>query len=178
MNTNNNAIIINFIWKIADEVLRDIYVKGKYRDVILPMTVLTRIDSELTETKEKALAEYEKFKDKITNIEPVLERATGYAFYNTSPFTLRSLLKDPTNLKANFKQYLNGYSSNIQDILQKFKFENQIQTLEEADILFRLIQEFITESDKLSPKNLSNHDMGYVFEELIRKFNEENNEEA
>lgn len=178
MTSQNNSVIVNFIWKIADDVLRDIYVKGKYRDVILPMTVLTRIDSELIETKEKVLAEYEKFKDKITNIEPILERATGYAFYNTSPFTLKKLLNDPVNLKANFKQYLNGYSQNIQDILQKFKFENQIQTLEEADILFRLIQEFSGESEKLSPKNLSNHDMGYVFEELIRKFNEENNEEA
>lgn len=178
MNPQNNSTIVSFIWQVADDILRDIYVKGKYRDVILPMTVLTRIDSELMETKEKVLAEYAKFKDKITNIEPILERATGYAFYNTSPFTLKNLLKDPTNLRANFKQYLNGYSSNIQDILQKFKFENQIQTLEESDILFALIQKFSDASEKLSPKSLSNHDMGYVFEELIRKFNEENNEEA
>lgn len=142
------------------------------------MTVLTRIDSELIDTKDKVLAENEKFKNKITNIEPILERATGYAFYNTSPFTLKTLLLDAPNLRSNFKQYLNGYSSNIQDILQKFKFENQIQTLEESDILFALIQKFSDASDKLSPKNLSNHDMGYVFEELIRKFNEQNNEEA
>lgn len=163
---------------MADDILRDIYVKGKYRDVILPMTVLTRIDSELVDTKAKVLAEYEKFKDKITNIEPILQRATGYEFYNISPHTLTSLLKDPTNLKVNFKQYLNGYSTNIQDILQKFKFDNQIQTLEEADILFALIQKFSDAIDKISPRNLSNHDMGYVFEELIRRFNEENNEEA
>jgi type I restriction enzyme M protein len=117
MTQQNNSIIVNFIWQVADDILRDIYVKGKYRDVILPMTVLTRIDSELIETKEKVLAEYAKFKDKITNIEPILEKATGYAFYNTSPFTLKNLLKDPINLKANFKQYLNGYSSNIQDII-------------------------------------------------------------
>lgn len=178
MTQQNNSTIVNFIWQVADGILRDIYVKGKYRDVILPMTVLTRIDSELIETKEKVLAEYAKFKDKITNIEPILEKATGYAFYNTSPFTLKNLLKDPINLKANFKQYLNGYSSNIQDIIWKFEFDNQIKKLEEADILFALIQKFSDASEKLSPKSLSNHDMGYVFEELIRKFNEENNEEA
>lgn len=178
MTSQNNSTIVNFIWQVADDILRDIYVKWKYRDVILPMTVLTRIDSELIDTKDKVLAENEKFKNKITNIEPILERATGYAFYNTSPFTLKTLLLDAPNLRSNFKQYLNGYSSNIQDILQKFKFENQIQTLEESDILFALIQKFSDASDKLSPKNLSNHDMGYVFEELIRKFNEQNNEEA
>lgn len=178
MNKQINSTIVNLIWQVADDILRDIYVRGKYRDIILPMTVLSRIDSELIETKEKVLSEYAKFKDKITNIEPVLERATGYAFYNTSSFTLKSLLKDSANIKANFKQYLNGYSSNIQDILQKFKFENQIQTLEESDILFALIQKFSDASEKLSPKNLSNHDMWSVFEELIRKFNEENNEEA
>lgn len=178
MTPQNNSTIVSFIWQVADDILRDIYVKGKYRDVILPMTVLTRIDSELVETKEKVLAEYAKFKDKITNIEPILERATGYAFYNTSPFTLKNLLQNPKDIKANFKQYLNGYSSNIQDILQKFKFENQIQTLEESDILFALIQKFSDASEKISPKSLSNHDMGYIFEELIRKFNEENNEEA
>lgn len=178
MNAQTNSTIVNFIWQVADDILRDIYVKGKYRDVILPMTVLTRIDSELVETKEKVLAEYMRFKDKLTNIEPILERATGYSFYNTSPFTLKILLQDPKNLKANFKQYLNWYSPNIQDILQKFKFENQMQTLEESDILFALIQKFSDASEKISPKNLSNHDMGTVFEELIRKFNEENNEEA
>lgn len=178
MISQNNSSIVNFIWQVADDILRDIYVKGKYRDVILPMTVLTRIDSELIETKQKVLSEYEKFKDKISNIDPILQRASGYEFYNISPYTLDSLTKDPANLKANFKQYLNGYSTNIQDILQKFKFDNQIQTLEESDILFALIQKFNDALDMLSPKKLSNHDMWYVFEELIRRFNEENNEEA
>lgn len=178
MTQQNNSFTVNFIWQVADDVLRDIYVKGKYRDVILPMTVITRLDSELAETKDKTLEEYKKFKDKITNIEPVLERATGYSFYNISDFTLKTLLKDPANINANFKQYLHGFSSNIQDILQKFKFENQIQTLDESGILFSLIQKFSNASESISPKNLNNHDMGYVFEELIRKFNEENNEEA
>lgn len=178
MTSQNNSVIVNFIWQVADDILRDIYVKGKYRDVILPMTVLTRIDNELVETKDKVLAEYEKFKDKITNIEPILQRATGYEFYNTSPFTLKGLLKDPANLKSNFQSYLNWYSSNIEDILEKFNFREQLNKLDKNDILFAVIQRFTDSSEKISPKNLSNHDMGYVFEELIRKFNEENNEEA
>jgi type I restriction enzyme M protein len=107
MTQQNNSVIVDLIWQVADDILRDIYVRTKYRDVILPMTVLTRIDSELIETKEKVLVEYNKFKDKITNIEPILQKATGYSFYNTSDFTLQSLLKDPANIKANFKQYLN-----------------------------------------------------------------------
>lgn len=175
---NNFSEVSNFIWQVADDILRDIYVKGKYRDVILPMTVLTRIDSELEETKDKTLNEYKKFKDRIRNIEPILERSTKYQFYNISEFTLKTLLKDPANIKANFKQYINGFSLNIQEILQKFKFENQIQTLEESDILYALIQKFSETSEKISPKILNNHDMGYVFEDLIRRFNEENNEEA
>lgn len=178
MTQQNNNVIVNLIWQIADDILRDIYVKTKYRDVILPMTVIARIDSELVESKEKVLQEYEKFKDKITNIEPILKKATWYSFYNISPFTLQSLLKDPANIRANFKQYLNWYSSNIQDIVSKFEFENQMKKLEDADILFALIQKFVDSIDKISPKNLSNHDMWYVFEELIRKFNAENNEEA
>ena len=178
MTGQNNSTITNFIWSVADDILRDIYVKGKYRDVILPMTVITRLDVELEDTKDKTISEYEKQKDRLHNIGPILEKVTGYHFYNTSPFTLKTLLKDPKNIKTNFKQYLNGFSENIQDILQKFKFDNQIQTLEESDILFALVQKFSDASEKLSPKNLSNHDMGSVFEELIRKFNEENNEEA
>jgi len=178
MNQVNNTNIKNVIWQVADDILRDIYVKGKYRDVILPMTVITRIDSALVPTKEKTLSTNNKFKNKLSNMEPVLQKATGYSFYNNSEFTLKSLLEDPKNIEENFRQYLNGFSQNIQDILEKFKFQNQIQTLEEAGILFDLIQKFSDVSDKLSPKVLNNHDMGYVFEELIRKFNEENNEEA
>jgi type I restriction enzyme M protein len=178
MNQTNNATIKNIIWSVADDILRDIYVKGKYRDVILPMTVIARIDSELEDTKEDVLVQYNKFKDKVNNVEPILQKATGYSFYNTSEFTLKKLLEDPKNIEANFKQYLNGFSKNIQDILEKFKFYNQIQTLDEADILFDLVQKFSDVSPQLSPKVLNNHDMGYVFEELIRKFNEENNEEA
>lgn len=178
MTPQNNSTITNFIWSVADDILRDIYVKGKYRDVVLPMTVITRLDVELEGTKDKTLSEYNKQKDILHNLGPILERATGYPFYNTSPFTLKSLLKDPENIKSNFKQYLNGFSVNIQDILEKFEFINQIEKLDKSGILFMLIEKFADASVRLSPKELSNHDMGYVFEELIRKFNEENNEEA
>ena len=178
MTTNNHATIVNFIWTVADDILRDIYVKGKYRDVILPMTVLTRIDSELAPTKEEVLAKLKQYENRVTNVGPILMRTTGYPFYNTSNYTLASLLEDPDNITANFRQYLNGYSENIQDILKKFKFYNQIDTLDENGIVFALIQKFAEKSTELSPARISNHDMGYIFEELIRKFNEENNEEA
>ena len=175
---SNQATIVNFVWQVADDILRDVYVKGKYRDVILPMTVITRIDSELVATKEKTKLEYTKFKDKIPHIQPILEKSTGYPFYNISEFTLQSLLNDPTNITTNFRTYLNGFSLNIQDILSKFEFFNQIKKLDESEVLFALIQKFSFASQYLSPKSLSNHDMGTIFEELIRKFNEENNEEA
>ena len=175
-STTHHNEIVNLIWQIADDILRDIYVKTKYRDVILPMTVLTRIDSNLLATKEKVLTDYEKFKDKLTNIEPVLQKASGHVFYNISPFTLEKLLKEPKDIQSNFTTYLHGYSENIRDILAKFNFNTQLKTLEEADILFALIQKFSESSDKLV--SLSNHDMGLVFEELIRRFNAQNNEEA
>ena len=178
MTTNNHATIVNFIWTVADDILRDIYVKGKYRDVILPMTVLTRIDSELAPTKEEVLSKLKQYENRVTNVGPILMRTTGYPFYNTSNYTLASLLEDPDNITANFRQYLNAYSENIQDILKKFKFYNQIDTLDENGIVFALIQKFAEKSTELSPARISNHDMGYIFEELIRKFNEENNEEA
>ena len=175
---SNQSTIVNFVWQVADDILRDIYVKGKYRDVILPMTVITRIDSLLLETKEKVKLDYNKYKDKINNIEPILYNTTGYPFYNLSAFTLKSLLNDPANITNNFRAYLNGFSPKIQDILAKFKFYNQIESLDESEILFSLIEKFSNASPQLSPKVLNNHDMGSVFEELIRKFNEENNEEA
>ena len=143
MNTNNNSLIVSFVWSVADDILRDVYVKGKYRDVILPMVVLTRIDSELVATKSTVLAKYEQFKNMTNSPEAILHSASGYPFYNISPFTLSSLLNDPKNIASNFRQYLNGFSSNIQDILQKFKFLNQIETLEENDILYALIAKFV-----------------------------------
>jgi len=185
--------IANFIWGIADDVLRDLYVRGKYRDVILPMTVLRRLDALLEPTK-KAVLDMKKSLDKakIVHQDQPLRQAAGQAFYNTSKFTLRDL-KSRTNqqqLKADFEAYLDGFSPNVQDILDKFEFRNQIPRLSKADALYTLIEKLLSSDINLSPNpvlnndgsvkhpGLDNHAMGTIFEELVRRFNEENNEEA
>jgi type I restriction enzyme M protein len=192
MNHSTHNAIVNFIWGIADDVLRDIYVRGKYRDVILPMTVIRRLDAVLEPTKQALLKMKEQFdKAGIANLQGLCQ-ASGQAFYNTSKFTLRDLKAraKQQNLKADFEDYLDGFSPNVQEILDKFKLRNQILTLVEADILGHLIEKFLDSNINLSPNPvydsdgniklpaLDNHDMGTIFEELIRRFNEENNEEA
>ena len=185
--------IASFIWGIADDVLRDLYVRGKYRDVILPMTVLRRLDS-LLEPSQPAVLEMKTSLDKakIIHQDQALRRAAGQAFYNTSKFTLRDLKARASQqqLKADFEAYLDGFSPNVQDILEKFEFRNQIPRLSKADALGTLIEKFLSPDINLSPKpvlnddgsvkqpGLDNHGMGTVFEELVRRFNEENNEEA
>jgi len=190
---NNLNWIANFIWGIADDVLRDVYVRGKYRDVILPMTVIRRLDAVLEPTKSAVLAMKTRLDEAgITNQDGALQNAAGQAFYNTSPFTLRDLRAraKQQQLRADFEAYLNGFSPNVQEILEKFKFRNQIPTLVEADVLGYLIEKYLDPSINLSPEpvydaqgqvrlpGLDNHAMGTIFEELIRRFNEENNEEA
>jgi type I restriction enzyme M protein len=185
--------ISNFIWNIADDVLRDVYVRGKYRDVILPMTVIRRLDAVLEPTKDAVLRLKEQLdKAGIANQDAALCQAAGEAFYNTSPFLLRDLASRARRqqLKADFEAYLDGFSPNVQEVLDKFKFRNQIPTLIEADALGFLIEKFLDNSVNLGPKpvlnrdgsvrlpGLDNHTMGTIFEELIRRFNEENNEEA
>jgi len=185
--------IVNFIWSIADDVLRDVYVRGKYRDVILPMTVIRRVDAVLEPTKDAVLKMKKQLDDAgIRNQDFALCQACGQSFYNTSPFTLRDLRAraKQQQLKADFEAYLDGFSPNVQEILDKFKLRNQIPTLVEADILGHLIDKFLNPSINLGPKPvydsegneklpaLDNHAMGTIFEELIRRFNEENNEEA
>ncbi len=193
MNHNTHNTIVNFIWSIADDVLRDVYVRGKYRDVILPMTVIRRLDVLLEPTKE-AVLETKKQLDssKIANQDALLCEASGEAFFNSSPFTLKTLKNRAKvqQLQADFEVYLDGFSPNVQEILEKFKFRNQIPTLVDADILGALIEKYLSPSIHLSPNpllnadgseklpGLDNHSMGTVFEELIRRFNEENNEEA
>lgn len=193
MNENNLNWITNFIWGIADDVLRDLYVRGKYRDVILPMTVLRRLDSVLEPTKQDVL-EMKATLDEadITNQDQHLRDAAKQAFYNTSKFTLKDLRSraNQQQLKADFEAYLDGFSPNVQDILDNFEFRNQIPRLSKADALGKLIEKFLEPSINLSPNpvingddsvkypGLDNHAMGTVFEELIRRFNEENNEEA
>lgn len=187
--------IVSFIWGIADDCLRDVYVRGKYRDVILPMTVIRRLDALLEASKEAALNMKKKLDAAgIDNQWPALCNVAGQAFCNASPFRLRDLTSraKKQTLKTDFEAYLDGFSPNVQEILEKFKFRNQIDTMIEADILGAVIEKFISSDINLSPnpvyKNegktilkhpgLDNHGMGTIFEELIRKFNEENNEEA
>ena len=185
--------ISNFIWGIADDVLRDVYVRGKYRDVILPMTVIRRLDTVLEPTKEAVLRMKAQLDAAgVTNQDAALRQASGEAFYNTSPFRLRDLTSRARQqqLRADFEAYLDGFSPNVQEVLEKFKFHNQIPTLVEADVLGFLLEKFLDSSVNLSPNpvlnadgsvrlaGLDNHGMGTVFEELIRRFNEENNEEA
>jgi type I restriction enzyme M protein len=179
--------LTNFIWNIADDVLRDIYVRGRYRDIILPMTVLRRLDAVLEPTKRDVL-EMKAALDKegVTNQDDALRAASGQAFYNTSPFLLRDLKSRTTQqkLKDDFEAYLDGFSPNVQDILINFEFRNQIPRLSKADALGPLIERFLDKDVNLSPEpvgdlpGLDNHSMGTMFEELVRRFNEENNEEA
>ncbi|HNY15013.1 MAG TPA: class I SAM-dependent DNA methyltransferase [Bacteroidales bacterium] len=193
MDLSQHNMIVNFIWSIADDCLRDVYVRGKYRDVILPMIVIRRIDALLEPTKKDVLKLKEQLdKAKVVNQDPALRQTAKQAFYNTSPFLLRDLKASTSRqkLKADFEAYLDGFSPNVQEILDKFKFRNQIPTMSEADILGSVIEKFTNPEINLSPEpvldakgnvrlpGLDNHSMGLVFEELIRRFNEENNEEA
>ena len=173
--------IVSFIWGIADDVLRDLFKRGKYPDVILPMCVIRRMDAVLEPTKQKVL-ETRKMLDEsgITEQRAALCDAAGQAFYNTSKFKLRDLRSrgSQQQLLADFEDYLNGFSPNVQDILDNFKFRNQLSTLSKADALGTLINKFLDPGIDLSPAVIDNHAMGTVFEELVRRFNEENNEEA
>lgn len=195
MDNQEYNSIVSFIWGIADDCLRDVYVRGKYRDVILPMTVIRRLDAMLEE-KKAAVLEMKKQLDaaKIDNQWPALCNVAGQAFCNASPFLLKDLTSrgKKQTLEADFKAYLDGFSPNVQEILDKFKFRDQIKTMVDADILGSVIDKFTSSDINLSPEpvykdaektivklpGLDNHGMGTIFEELIRRFNEENNEEA
>jgi type I restriction enzyme M protein len=173
--------IVSFIWGIADDVLRDLFRRGKYPDVILPMFVIRRMDAVLEPSKEAVLATRQMLDDAhITEQRAALNAAAGQDFYNTSRFLLRDLKSrgSQQQLLADFEDYLNVFSPNVQDILENFKFRNQISTLSKADALGTLINKFLDPEIDLSPAGIDNHSMGTVFEELVRKFNEENNEEA
>ncbi|MBV5340840.1 MAG: SAM-dependent DNA methyltransferase [Deltaproteobacteria bacterium] len=185
--------IISFIWGIADDVLRDLFKRGKYPDVILPMCVLRRLDAVLEPTKQAVLDTKKMLDDAgITEQRAAMCEAAGQAFYNTSRFTLRDLrsCNSQQQLRQDFEAYLDGYSQTVQDILENFKFRNQIPTLSKADAIGTLIEKFLNPEINLSPNPvlnndgsvklpaMDNHSMGTVFEELVRKFNEDNNEEA
>lgn len=188
--------LISFIWSIADDCLRDVYVRGKYRDVILPMVVLRRLDTLLEPTKDAVMEEVAFQRDEAGFTEwdeKALEQVTGYVFFNTSEWTLQRLHNTATNnqqlLLANFEEYLNGFSPNVKEIINKFKLRSQVRHMAAKDVLLDVLEKFtspninLTPFEKLDPDGrklpaLTNLGMGYVFEELIRKFNEENNEEA
>jgi type I restriction enzyme M protein len=196
MNHSSHNKIVSLIWSIADNCLRDVYVRGKYRDVILPMVVLRRLDALLEPTKEAVLEEavFQKEEAKLTDWDSQgLKDASGYVFYNTSKWTLQKLSDTASNsnqiLLANFEDYLDGFSSNVKEIISKFKLRAQIVHMSNKNVLLGVLQEFTSPYINLTPfvkddpdgrkmEPLTNLGMGYVFEELIRKFNEENNEEA
>lgn len=181
LNTQNLQAIINFIWTVADDVLINKFLENQYQDVILPMTVLRRLDLALEPTKDKVLKTHEEFKSKIDNLYGLLtseQHGTGLAFYNTSKFTMKKLLTDPKNIDTNFLDYLNGYSENVQDIISKFKFRNQLETFDTTGITFSLIEKFCNPKVELSPDKISPMAMGYMFEDLIRRFNEKTNAAA
>lgn len=178
-NEQNISWITNFLWGIADDVLRDVFVRGKYRDVILPMVVLHRLDTVLVPTKQDVLDMHKKLNEmKVTEQEASLRRAAKLPFYNTSKFSLKDLRNraNKQQLLADFEDWLDGFSKNVQDIIKNFKFRNQLETLSDADALGTLIEKFLNPDLKLA--ELDNHAMGSIFEELVRRFNEANNEEA
>lgn len=196
MNQSVHNKLVSFIWSIADDCLRDVYVRGKYRDVILPMVVLRRLDALLEPTKDAVMEELAFQRDEAGFTEwdeNGLHEASGYVFYNTSEWTLQRLHNTATNsqqlLQANFEDYLNGFSSNVKEIIEKFKLKSQIRHMASKDVLLDVLEKFTSPDINLTPFEkldsngrklhaLSNLGMGYVFEELIRKFNEDNNEEA
>ena len=196
MNHAAHNKLISFIWSIADDCLRDVYVRGKYRDVILPMVVLRRLDTLLEPTKEAVLEEvrFQHEEMRATEVDDApLTAASGYVFYNTSKWTLKQLYATATNnqqiLLANVEEYLGGFSDNVKEIITRFKLLEQMRHMASKQVLLDVLEKFISPYVNLTPHNaedpdgntmpgLSNLGMGYVFEELIRKFNEENNEEA
>jgi type I restriction enzyme M protein len=168
--------ITGFIWAIAD-LLRGDYKQADYGKVILPFTVLRRLDCVLEGTREKVRAKYEELKGgQVKNLEPVLNRITGVPFHNTSKFNFDRLKGDPNHLAANLKAYIRGFSTNAQDIIERFEFDKHIGKLDEANLLFQVVSRF-AEID-LHPEVVPNHVMGSAFEELIRRFAEQSNETA
>lgn len=175
MNNFNDKV--NFIWSIA-ELLRGPYKPNQYKDVMLPLVVLRRLDCVLEPTKDGVLEKYEAMKGgKVQNLDPILNQVSGHNFHNISKFTFKKLKNDPDNLAANLTAFIKGFSANARDIIDKFGFEKEIEKLEKNDRLFLVISKFADEID-LHPDVVSNIEMGYIFEELIRRFNEASNEEA
>lgn len=167
----------SLIWSIADKLQGD-YKPHEYGDVILPFTVLKRFDSVLADTKQKVLKIASEYTIITPPISKLLKSIAGQEIYNISKFDFKNLLNDPDNIKANFKNYINGFSDDVIDIMEKFEFDRQIEKLSNNDLLYLIVQEFNTEVADLHPDKISNIEMGYIFEEIIRKFSETYNADA
>lgn len=178
MATRSNKINqkADLIWAIADK-LTGVYKPHEYGEVILPLTVIRRFDCILSDTKDAVLKKYEEVKS-LPMKDVLLRKASGYEFYNTSKYTFERLLDDPDHIEENFRDYLNGFSENVQDIIVKFKFDGHITTMANKGILFIVLKEFTTDKGNLHPDEISNLEMGYIFEEIIRRFSEAHNEDA
>jgi len=151
--------IVGFCWSVAD-LIRDKFKRGKYQDVILPLTVLRRIDCVLEPNKNKVLEAYAKYEGKLDNLEPLLRKAAGFSFYNTSKYTFDRLLADHTNLAANLRNYINGFSDNMRTVFEKFEFDRTLTKLDSGNLLYQVMERF--NSVDMSPQHLSNHDMGTI----------------
>ena len=178
MATDKNKINqkADLVWAIADK-LAGIYKPHEYGDVILPLTVIRRFDCILSDTKEAVLNKFEEVKN-LPMRDVLLKKASGFEFYNVSQYTFEKLMDDPDNIEDNFRDYLNGFSENVQDIIEKFKFDGHITNMANKDILYIVLKEFTTDKGNLHPNEISNLEMGYIFEEIIRRFSEAHNEDA
>lgn len=174
VNINEKA---NMIWNIADIIGQGLYKPHEYGKIILPMTVIKRFNDTLASTKQNVLDKYEEVKNFEVK-DGFLERASGYSFYNTSPYTFENLVADSENIEANFRNFLGGFSENVQDVLENFEFDKEITKLSNNGMLFLIIQEFNKKSSYMGPDVISSTDMGYIFEELVRRFSESYNEQA
>ena len=174
VNINEKA---NLIWAIADK-LTGVYKPHEYGKVILPFTVIRRFDCILADTKQAVLDKHNNMSSDMPMRDNFLKKASGYEFYNTSKYTFESLLYDANNIETNFRNYINGFSSNVRQIIEKFKFDNEIRTMADKNLLYIVIQEFTTPKANLHPNKIPNLEMGYIFEEIIRRFSEVHNEDA
>ena len=175
MSTDHQKLA-DFIWQVAD-LLRGDYKRSEYGRVILPLTVLRRLDWVLEPTKDAVLARYEQLKAAgVQNMDPVLRKTAGLTFYNTSKLNFRGLLADQDHVATNLRSHIGGFSPGAVDVLDKYGFDAQITRLDDAGLLYQVVSKFV-EID-LRPEVVSNHQMGYLFEELVRKFSEISNETA
>ena len=166
----NHSEIVSFLWGVAD-LIRDTFKRGKYQDVILPLTVLRRLDCVRAPTKEKVLSKQAELRGrKLENLDPQLRNVAGFAFYNTARYDFEKLLADAPHLAANLRNYIAGFSPNMREVLEKFDFDDTISKLDDAGLLFQVLERF--KNVDLHPEKIDNPTMGTIFEELIRKFNE------